>query len=203
MALQLQTPASVPAVTLAEAKLHLRVEVDDDDALISSLVAAATLAAEHLMNRAIMPQKWLFTSDMFGTNFSQQYPGSYDSKIPLNKPTVTGVDSVKYVDSATGILTTLDPSIYQVVKASDYSASIVPAFGKAWPTPRNQPESVQVIFSCGYADAASVPDPIKIWIKLQVGAMYENRESERIERGAVCQLGFVDSLLDRYRVWSL
>ena len=53
MALKLITAATLPAVTLAEAKLHLRVEVADDDLLIQSLVEAATETAELATGRAI------------------------------------------------------------------------------------------------------------------------------------------------------
>jgi hypothetical protein len=48
MPLQLVTPASEEPVSLAEAKLHLRVESDDDDALIGALITAARQAAETL-----------------------------------------------------------------------------------------------------------------------------------------------------------
>ncbi len=162
----------------------------DDDTLITSLIGSATLEAEHLMGRAVMPQKWQVTLDAFA------------SSIDLQRPPVTAVDSVKYVDSVTGTLTTLSPSVYQFAGASDYAARILPAFGQVWPAARAQPEAVQIIFSTGYADAASVPEPIKSWIKLRVGALYENREAwtvgQQIERNE-----HVDFLLDRYRVWSL
>ena len=38
-------PSSAPVVTLEEAKRHLRVDHDDDDALIAGMIAAA---ASHL-----------------------------------------------------------------------------------------------------------------------------------------------------------
>lgn len=41
------------AVSLSEAKKHLRVEIDDDDALIVSYIQAYTEVAEHLMLRPI------------------------------------------------------------------------------------------------------------------------------------------------------
>lgn len=190
MALQLQTAATGSPVTVDEAKLHLRVSVAEDDTLITALIGAATLDAEHLMGRAVMPQKWQLTLDAF-TN-----------SIVLQRPPVTGVDSVKYVDAATGTLTTIAPAMYQFAGASDYAARVVPAYGQSWPAARTQPEAVQIIFSTGYADAAKVPELIKAWIKLRVGALYENREAwtvgQKIERNE-----HVDFLLDRYRVWSL
>jgi uncharacterized phiE125 gp8 family phage protein len=198
MTLRLQTPATLLPVSVQEAKLHCRkiadiADVSDtsEDALFSSLIGSATLEAEHLMGRAVMPQKWQVMLDGFA------------SSIELQRPPVTGVDSVKYVDAVTGTLTTLSASVYQVVAGSDYSARVVLAYGQSWPSSRAQPESVQVIFSTGYADAASVPEPIKTWIKLRVGTMYENRESVVVDgRIAIVVMPF-DFLLDRYRTWLL
>lgn len=190
MTLKLQTAATVLPVSLVEAKLHLRVDVSDEDALITSLIGSATLEAEHLMGRAVMPQKWQVMLDAFA------------SSIDLQRPPVTAVDSVKYVDAVTGTLTTVSPSVYQFVAGSEYTARVVPAYGQVWPSARAQTEAVQIIFSTGYVDAASVPEPIKSWIKLRVGALYENREAwtagVKIERNE-----FVDFLLDRYRTWLL
>jgi hypothetical protein len=45
-----------------------------------------------------------------------------------------------------------------------------------------------------------VPASIQQWIKLQIGAMYDNREAEMTMRGNPVKLGFVDALLNRYRV---
>lgn len=188
MSLKLHIAAIAPAVTLAEAKVHLRVDYADEDALITSLVSAATLDAEHIMGRAVMPQKWKLSIDAFS------------SKICLDMPTVTAVDSIQYVNTS-GALVTLSPSVYQVVLASDYAASIVPAYGQSWPAIRSQPEAVQIIFSTGYADAASVPELIKAWIKLRVGALYAQRESTTDRQ--TYALGMADSLLDRFRNWQL
>lgn len=190
MSLKLYTAAAGDPVSLAEAKVHLRVDGTDEDTLITSLIGSATLEAEHLMGRAVMPQKWQVMLDGFA------------SSIDLPRPTVSGVDSVKYVDATTGTLTTLSSTVYQVVAGSDYSARIVLAYGQSWPSSRAQPESVQVIFSTGYQDAASVPEPIKTWIKLRVGTMYANRESVVVDgRIAIVVMPF-DFLLDRYRVWG-
>lgn len=188
MSLRLHTPPSAPPVTLAEARLHLLIDdgMTDADSLILSLIDAATADAEHLMGRAIMPQKWQLSLSAFC------------NVITLQRPTVTAVDVVTYIDNA-GALQTVDPVNYQIANASDYTAALVPAFGKSWPSSRCQPEAVKIVFSCGYADAASVPASIKAWIKLRIGALYVNRESFTEQQ--THSLGMTDSLLDRYRVW--
>ena len=89
--------------------------------------------------------------------------------------------------------------MYQSVLNSDYEAYIVAAYDKTLPEVRNQPESVQVIFTCGYATAADVPEDIKTWIKLCVGSLYGKRELES-ERQTY-SLGAADQLLYRYKVY--
>lgn len=209
--LSLLTAATDTPVSLTEAKAHLRVTTADEDTLIGALIAAATEDAENITRRALMPQQWLYAADCFPgavypagrfTTWGYHYIDAHQSphEIILRRPPVSGVDSVKYVD-ATGALTTLDPAGYQVAKANEYSARVVPAYGTCWPVTREQPEAVQITFTCGYADASSVPGPIKAWILLRIGALYENRESIVVgQRLVSLDLPFVDGLLDRYVV---
>ena len=206
MPLTIVTPRASQPVTLAEAKLHLRVDSSAEDALISALIIAATDDAEHLMQRAVLPQTRQLTLDSFAAASadaltSMSTTAAASSEIALPCPPVTAISSVKYLRDTDGTLITLDPSAYVLAAASDYSARLVPAYGTTWPATRAMPEAVRIAFVTGYADAASVPELIKAWIKLQVGAMYENREAE----GAVqtYALGFADRLLDRYKVWSV
>ena len=57
MPLQLVTPPAEEPVSLAEARLHLRVDFTDDDALITSLIAAARQAAETLTGRQFVTDR--------------------------------------------------------------------------------------------------------------------------------------------------
>jgi len=188
MALKLITAAAALAVSLVEAKAHLRVTVADDDTLITALITAATETAEQMTGRAIMPQTWELALDAF--------PDAFE----LTRTPVASVTSLKYTDSA-GVLTTLDAVTYTLDAAHDFGpASVVPAYGLAWPAARDQINAVALRFVAGYASAAAVPEPIKAWIKLQVGAMYENREAETT--GQTHALGFADGLLSRYKVYA-
>ena len=107
------TSTAVVAVTLADAKHHLRVEINDDDTLIESLCMAATQMAEHVLQRALISRG----------------------------------DVVGYGDSP-----------------------------------------------------ADVPNAIRQWMLLQIGHLYENRESA--SKFKVEALPFVDRLLDPFRTWG-
>ena len=52
-------------VHLDDAKLHLRVEVTDDDALIRTLIVAARNHAEIFTGRALVTQTWDLKLDAF------------------------------------------------------------------------------------------------------------------------------------------
>lgn len=188
MSLKLITPASALAVSLAEAKLHLRVDGTDEDALITAMITAATETAEQITGRAIMPQTWALTLDEF------------PAVIELTRVPVASVTSVTYVDTAGATQTLTGTRLRNV---DDYSSAlIVPAYNLEWPETLNDVGVVSVQYVAGYANAAAVPESIKSWIKLNVAAMYENREAESMAIRQVVSLKFVDHLLDRYKVYS-
>jgi uncharacterized phiE125 gp8 family phage protein len=188
MALKLITPPSGLPVSLAEAKSHLRVDSSDDDALITAMLGAAAQMAEQATGRALMPQTWLLSLDAF------------TSDIEITLVPAVSISSLVYADTA-GVDQTLAGSNYVLNNTDDFGlAYVVLAYGKSWPQTRSQPNAVRLTFVAGYADAASVPESIKSWIKLQVSAMYENRSAEQSLK--TYSLGFADRLLDRYKVWS-
>ena len=195
MPLTITTARALQPVTLAEAKLHLRVDISDDDALITALIIAATDDAEHLMNRAILPQTWQLTMDSWGDDAT---PGT-TSAIYLPRPTVTSITSVKYLQAGDGVLTTMSGSDYVLAAADPYIARVVPAYGKYWPAARAMPEAVRIQFVAGYVDAASVPEAIKAWIKLRIGSLYEHRAAwTEGTKSMLNRNEFTDRLLDRY-----
>lgn len=69
MALKLITAATALAVSLVEAKEHLRVTESTEDTLITAMITAATEVAEQITGRAIMPQTWELTLDAFPDAF--------------------------------------------------------------------------------------------------------------------------------------
>ena len=193
MALKLITPASTYPVTLAEAKLHCRVDLADDDTLITALITAATEMAEQKTGRAIMTQTLELTLDAF--------PDAFE----LTRVPAQSITSVKYYDT-TGTQQTLSNTLYALDAADDFGfAHISPVYAGVWPDTRDQINAVAVRYVAGYADAASVPQSIKNWILLMVSTMYANRETEAYSSRAVSttvQMQFVDRLLDRYVVFS-
>jgi uncharacterized phiE125 gp8 family phage protein len=213
---QLITPPRAEPVSLSEAKLHLRVDFETDDSLITAFITTAREVCEQKFQRAIYDQTYVLSLDQF--NY-----GDWRSTIPMERrnslrfsalwesmalrlpmPRLVSVTSITYLD-VNGIQQTLDPSTYNV-DASSQPARIVPAINLTWPTTDYYiPGSVQVTYVAGsYGDGieiASCPASIKLAIKLLIGHFYENREASSQLSLKAIPLG-VDALLNPYRFYG-
>lgn len=168
MGLRLVTAATVEPVTMAEARAHLRVDTNDEDALIAGYIVAARKAVE-TQTGPLCTQTWDYTIGrtwpMVGVHYGIRLPYA----------PVQSVTSVSYVDE-NGATQTLSSALYQ----SDLSApipTIWKAYGALWPSVRDQPAAITVRFVAGYGTTADVPDPIRQAILLMVGQFYEHREN--------------------------
>lgn len=188
--LRLVTPPTVLPVSLATAKLHLRVDGADEDALITAMLQSAAASCEHETSRALTTQTWERVLDAF--------PAA-GGAIALGMPPVVSIDSVTYRDPA-GASQTLAPSAYSLDTVTE-PGWLLPAVDQAWPDTQPVANAVVVRFTCGVATPAEVPPPLASWILLQVGALYRNREAFA-EGRTVAELPnrFTAALLDRYRV---
>jgi uncharacterized phiE125 gp8 family phage protein len=159
------SPPTVEPISLEVAKLHLRVDWTVEDDLILALVAAARTHVEVVCERALMPQTWAERTDGF------------TDRIELRGGVVSAIDSITYVDGD-GVQQSIDPSTC-VVDLTAQPAVLMAPFGTRWPIARQQPGSVVVTYRVGYADAESVPAPIKSAILLYVGDLYTNRANQQ------------------------
>ena len=180
-------PGAVQPVSLEKARSHLRVDCTDEDGLIADDIEAATDAASDRLQRALVPSRYRLTLDAFPVG-----------AIELLLPPVTSVQSVTYID---------DDGATQTMAAQDYyldavsePARLLPAVGTSWPEALDRVNAVQVEYTAGYADSA-IPSPIKSWILLAVGDLYEQR-TRSAEKPVVPQF-FAESLLETYKIWSL
>ncbi|MBB2819001.1 head-tail connector protein [Rhizobium phaseoli] len=175
-------PAS-PVVSLEEAKRHLRVLHDDDNADIEAFIAAAIAAIEgpNGIGIALSPQTWRMSLDHFPCEIV----------IPLGP--VTAVTSVAYTDAA-GSPATVSGLRYDLDSSP---LRIWPARDTTWPTIYCEPGAVKVTFVCGYA---TLPPDLRAAILLLVGHFYERREAVTTDLKAVDLPMGVSSILERYRV---
>lgn len=204
MPLQLVTPPIEEPVSLLEAKLHLRVDFDEDDMLIASLITAARQAAETLTGRQFTTARWKQVLDCFPGPSLIGVPAGQVFNLPghailLFKTPVQSVVSINYLDMGSA-MQVLPATTYTVDTACE-PARITPVFGQIWPICLPQIGAVSVTFDAGYGSAAKVPEGIKSWIKMRIGSLYAHREEVAVlSRGRVEALPFIDGLLDPYKV---
>lgn len=190
------TPPSSEPVSLTELKSWLRVDIPDDDDLITDLGIAAREQIEAAYDCAIVSQVLQLTLDRFpypGNPYLwQQYSwGYWLNRIPMMglagtwwperaaifvpRPPLLAVNQIQYI-AGDGTLTTLAPSSY-LVDTERQPGRITPAWGQFWPILRLQMNSVTVQYTAGFGDAAACPKRLKQAIKVACGYWYENRET--------------------------
>ncbi|MBA5779492.1 phage head-tail connector protein [Stappia sp. F7233] len=185
---RLSAPASTP-VSLAEAKSHLRVEFDDDNELINSLVLAAVAHLEGwngVLGRCLVTQIW-----------RQDFGAWGNGCLRLPFPDVTSV-TVKYFDRDNAEQTVPAEQFEILEDARGAFLRFIDAFaGPSLYEDRSDP--VQVSFAAGYGDAAAVPQSIKQAMLLLIGHWYENREAVNIGNITSVLPMAVDALLAPHR----
>jgi len=207
MALVLVTDATAEPVTSLSVRHHLRLSTSDtaaEDELLDGLIKSARVACENKTRRLCLPQTWKYTLDDFpsGTN-AIELPWS-----PLSTSTADVV--ITYLDGSSADSTTYPGTAYTV----DYESEpprLYPKYGtyeNEWPTNVwDERGAVRVQFKAGYpvtsgvgsSATAQTPDSIRIWIKMRVGALYENREAlSQGSAGVNLPRTFVDGILDPY-----
>lgn len=175
-------------ITLAQAKLHARVEHDADDALITGFIVAARDNAEHELGRQLAAQVWQLTFDAFPA-----------VEIALG-PDVTGIQSIQYLDAA-GDLQTLDQAAYVLDNLDREKCFVLPADGYEWPTTYDSANAVRVRIACGLDP---VPETVRAWMLLRIGTLIEHRAAVAAGQTLTAMPDrFVDRLLDRYRIYGL
>jgi hypothetical protein len=162
-------------VTLAEAKLHLRIDNSDDDDLISALITTARKWAEDYCDRTFVVSKYTMLMDSFygaigspvqfglkadGNNIDgrQGVVPQLDVELPRPpaSPTYLDPDSgvvsapvvIKYKPTAGSSLTTLSSSLYR----ADYDSTPAvarPLYGGTWPSHLVDQNAVEVTWWAG------------------------------------------------------
>ncbi len=176
-------PASEP-VTLAEAKAHLRVEVADEDSLITALIVVAREAAEAHTRRALVTQTWRLTLDRFpaalqpwwdGVRQVADMPGD-GNIIELPRPPLVSVTSVTVYDDADNPVAVPAASYY--VDSDSEPGRVSLRSGKTWPAVGRVAGGVEVVFVAGYGAASAVPQAIRQGMLMLIGHLFERREAE-------------------------
>ena len=164
MPLSVVTPSTGMPLSLADAKLQLRVSTTDDDVLITSLLSSVAATIEVWSRRTLLPTVFQLTMPAFG------------DCIWLPRSPLITVDSFTYLDES-GVSQTVDASLYHVVKGQP--DRIVQASQTNWPTVLDHPEAVTIEFTSGYADVASIPEMLVQAMRLELEQQFEEHDTKR------------------------
>jgi len=171
---KITTEPTTEPVTLAELKEHLRITDTDEDTLITSLIKVARQWAENYENKAYMTKTITAHYDDFADEL----------KLPVTP--ALAITSISYID-VNGDSQDLDSGLYEL---DNYSVPsyIYPSYGSSYPSVRDEPNAITVIYTAGYSatadDATAIHERVKASIKLLAAHLYENREttSEKLLR---------------------
>lgn len=199
----LVSPAALPPVSLAEAKLHMRVDHNDDDALIAGLVGGATQYLDGwtgVLGACLVEQTWRQDFDCFDRNLY----------LPLGP--VIDISSITWRDTA-GVESAVSTAVYDLV-TDETARTFVRFVGDfVFPSDLHESRAVAVAYRAGYettqeipaADPGptiparvTVPEPLRVAILLMAAHWYSNREAVAQDALAELPIG-VDSLIAPYR----
>ena len=138
--LKVVTPPTVEPITLAEAKLHCRVDVTDDDALIDGLIATARTYCETFTGRAFVEQTLQLNLNRWPSKRA----------IVLPRPQLRSVTSVTYY-LTDGTPVTLTAGTDYLADTDSEPGRVILPYGKTWPTNTLYPlNPIRIIYTAGY-----------------------------------------------------
>ncbi len=149
---RITVPATEP-VTLAEAKLYLRVDSNDEDNLISNLIVAARMSAEKFLKSSLITQSWKLV-----------YNDYVEDAVALPMPPIASIISVVVVNRDTSTQTISANNYYlNAAKNTLLFDNQVSGF------------TIEISYNAGYGTASQVPTPIKYGILAHIAAMFDER----------------------------
>ena len=191
MALVMIAAPDVEPVSLDEAKAHLRVDHEAEDALLSSLIVTSRLHIEAALGLALITQSWSYRLD--------SWPEACALVLPLRP--VRSIIAVRVAD-ADGTFETLGADRYLLDGAS--APPRLHASNGIWPRPGQRAQGIEVAFEAGFGDdAAAVPPPIRLALLMLIAHWYEHREPVSVGDTASRIPDTVSSLLSPYRTVRL
>jgi len=159
----------IEPVSLAEAKMHLRVDGSDEDTLLTAIIQAAHEHVENITRRHLLTQ----THDYCLPG----WPCGTAIKLPGGK--LQSVTSVKWKDDAGTETTLTSGTDYLVETNGEGIGRIVLPYGESWPSGSLYPSNpITIRYVSGWTKAAAIPYTIKAAVLLTVADLYSNREGQ-------------------------
>jgi len=187
--LLLSGPAVEP-LTVDEARAYLRVETNDEDALIGALIIGSRIHVEAQTGRALITQSWQLSLDAWPDN----------GRIGVVPAPLRTLDAARIYDSD-GDTHALDTQAF----VPDAGASTLVVLPWLLPAPGRIAGGIELDVTVGYGDAATdVPEALRQAVRLLVAHWYENRGVVATDTTRVAPLpSTITALLAPYRMLRL
>ena len=197
---------SIEPISRLEARDHLRLDEDLDDAQVRSYIMAARMWAEQYTGRAFINRSMQFYLNGLIGYDDRLWEGMKDGPYIENKlrqieipiSPVVSVTSINYYDEADNP-TEWASENYYVDTVSDV-AKIVLRDGASYPSGLRNANGIEVNFTAGYGTSPNdVPEPIRVAILQYMTFLYEHRgDFERFP--APTPPAILRTLLNPYKV---
>ena len=188
MSLVLTSGPALEPVSLAEAKAHLRLETNDDDTLLQSLITTSRLHIEAALGLALITQSWSWMFD--------HWPRGERVVLPLRP--VQAVTHVR-VWRQDGTSQTL-PADNFILDGQGNPARLLPVAPAALVEPGQPGNGIEIGFTAGFgASASDVPATIRHALLLLITHWYEHREPVEIGASVNAVPVMVSELLHAHR----
>lgn len=182
--LSLVTDASVEPVTLADMKEFMKVDLSDENDIITSMIKSARISIENYCGIGLTTK----TYDYYFDEVSDVI------KLPL--PPLQSVTTFVYND-LTYSETEISSDYYKVFSFDRNEGEIIKLPTYTYPSDIPSYRAFRVRFVNGYGDdATDVPSTIVEALKLTVSHWFENRESQSLPPEAI-------RLIQQYKVYKI
>jgi uncharacterized phiE125 gp8 family phage protein len=157
----LLTAPAVEPLSLAEAKAFLRVEHNDDDPLITALIASSRMHIETETRSAFITQSWRIVLDSWPEN----------GRIEVRPAPLRALTAARVYD-ANGVAHVIDIQAF----VPNLSASTLAFMPSVVMQPGRIAVGIELDVSVGYGGTASdVPEPLRQAMRFLIAHWYENR----------------------------
>ena len=166
--LELVTAPVAAAISLGDAKAHLRITSTAENDIISRIVSAATGYVESALGRSLISTTW---RERF-----ERFPVSGMLSVPLQRCPLASVTTIKYYDTD-GTQQTWSSDEYHVFTPRETIGSVRLGADYTWPnTETARPYPIEVEYIAGYGDAATaIPAELLVAVYLTVDHWYRYR----------------------------
>lgn len=188
---KIKTAPIFEPVLLAEFKRNLHIGNQDvvdnaQDVYLQEILSAIIEDVQTDMGRQLARATY--------TMYLDEFPEDEDIEITLGP--VDAITSVKYYNSA-GVLTTMAAADYQLDNI-ELTGRLL--FLETYPLQADKMNAIEIEFTNGWVDAASIPKRIKDAIVLLATDRYMNPENAILNYGSSTKQSAAENVLRKYRV---